>query len=210
MKFSKWLENRETLRTNNKKILLVLRGPSGSGKSTKAKVLLAKYGGNPDRHIISTDNQWIPETLAKRRNGEFVSDEEETKEYIRNFDKDKLTAAHANTLVKFKEAVDQGITPLIADNTFCSISEIRPYADYAEQRGYEVKMEYPNSPWWKELAPALGNKKANQDQIIKSANELQKRQKHGVPFESILSMLDRWDHNPTMADILGREPTKSR
>lgn len=209
MKFANWLESEENkLILGPKKILILMRGLPGSGKSTITNKLLNQYGGSPDGHIFSTDNFWIPETRAKRRNGLHVNDAEEDREYALNFDLNKLRSAHLSNIKEFKFAVDRGVSPIIVDNVNSTVDKMRPYADYAEKAGYEILVKYPSSDWWKQNYRYLSDKKTYAPQLDLFAQELAKRNKHGVPIEKIKEFIAQWDHNPTLEEILGRKPTK--
>lgn len=199
--FRMWLEN-----VANKKILILMRGFPGSGKSYRANLLLQKYGGNPEGHILSTDNFWISNTLERRRKGEYVSAEEEQKEYETNFNVEKLRSAHHQTHSQFKIKVDQGITPLIIDNTNIRKEYMRPFIEYAEKEGYEIRIEYPDSPWWKDVAKHLSLKPAerNQKELDSALKVLYDRQRHAMTMDVYHKMAADWDEKPSIDDIMGR------
>ena len=72
------------------------------------------------------------------------------------------------------------------DNTNVSRWELRALGhivEYAENQGYEVRIEEANTPW------------------AFDAEELTKRNTHGVPRETIDKFLRRWYPNPTIDDI---------
>lgn len=192
----------------NKKILIIMRGLPGSGKSYRAMALLNKHGGNPEDHIISTDNAFIPETLRRRRAGFYVSEEDELAEYKKNFSPDKLHSAHLRTHQEFKRKVDQGVTPLIIDNTNIQKEHMRPYIDYAEKNEYEIKIEYPDSPWWQDVAKHLELKPSERKgpELDAAIKVLHGRQKHGLTLDRFATHVANWDHVRTIDDIMGREP----
>lgn len=188
-----------------------MRGIPGSGKSHRANELLVQYGGNPDGHIFSTDNYFIPVTREMRRSGEYVSPDDELAEYRSNWSFDKLHAAHMNNIRQFKDAVDQRVTPVIVDNTNIKARDIKVYASYARDAGYEIKIEEPTSPWWKEYSPYLEARKSKVKKIVDEADKkidefarlLFGKNKHGVPLDTIRAMLDKWQSNLTVERILG-------
>lgn len=190
---------------DNKKVLIIMRGIPGSGKSTRANQLLQELGANPDGHIFSTDNFWIPKTRESRRQGQSVNDIEEIAEYKANFDTNKLALAHRRNLDEFKRAVDNGVTPLILDNTNVKAFESRAYAEYAEKAEYTIKVEEPTSDWWKEYSPLLKDKKANEKELDKFAHILFEKNKHGVPLQVIKNMIQKWQPNLTPNDILDKK-----
>jgi len=137
-----------------------MRGISGSGKSTLAQEL--GVGGV----VFGTDDFW----------GE---------DY--NFDRSKLGEAHQWNQDRAIKAMEQGISPIVIDNTNTQLWEMRPYVEAAVKHGYKVEFHEPNTPW-----------KFN-------AEELAKRNSHGVPLDIIEQMLRNWEHNPTLESVLRAE-----
>jgi predicted kinase len=207
MNFRKWLESqRGPLRVRNNKILILMRGLPGSGKSFTSKQLLYRYGGGEENgHIFSIDHEFMPNTIRKREAGINVSDEEEDAEYKKNFSTSRLPVMVRKVIERFKKSVDQGITPLIVDNTNIKTEHMRSFADYAEKAGYEVKIQYPESEHWKQHKDALRTK--DSDAMKAFASTLRKMGRHDVPEERLIQMMKSWDYAPTMIDILGRDPT---
>lgn len=191
-----------------KKIMIFMRGLPGSGKSTATKAALSKYGGTGG-HVFSVDHEFAPEARKRRLAGENVSDEDYDAEYQGNFDLERRPVHIRGQLEKVKKAVDQGISPIIVDNTNIKTEFMRAAADYGEKNGYEIKMKYPTSPWWQAYSPYLRTKE-NKEKLGEFATELHSRQKHRVPLDVIQKMISDWDDRPTLADILGREPTPKK
>ena len=146
-------------KAENDKILLICRGLPGSGKSFVAKQ--AGKGGV----IFSTDDFWY-------KNGEYVYDEKFAGE------------AHKWNQKRTKEAMENGISPIVVDNTNVSLYEIRPYVEMAIKHGYKVEYLEPNTPW-----------KFDVDELVK-------RNTHGLTQEGIQKMLERWDSDFTTEDVL--------
>lgn len=144
--FAQWLEN------TGQKQLIIVRGISGSGKSTLAKQLAGTTG-----KIFSTDDQ-------------FMSPEGEYK-----FDPSLLGKHHQTNQNLAKEAMQQGISPIVIDNTNTTMKEMQPYVLLAKEFGYKVQFQEPTTPWKFD------------------AEELAKRNKHGVPLHVIQRMLQRWE-----------------
>ena len=96
--WQKFLEN------INPKICIIMRGLPGSGKSSVIHKLLNQYGITYEGHVFSTDNQWIPETIARRKAGENIGDDFEHAEYQKNYDSAKSGGAHLKNLNLFKKA----------------------------------------------------------------------------------------------------------
>ena len=211
--FPDWLRIREAQEApkaiiNVPRILIIMRGIPGAGKSHTAQQMLSKHGGNAEGHIFSTDDQFIPETRKMRRSGNYVSPGDEKSEYKANYLRSmSLRAAHAGNLKEFKAAVDQGTTPLILDNTNTKAWEAKAYAEYADKAGYDIQIQEPTSEWWKAYRKYLTNKKDHADELDEFARILHSRQQHGASLERIKQLIDDWQHNLKVEDILGRDPT---
>jgi hypothetical protein len=209
--FSEWVTIREAdeakFKLNVPKVLIIMRGIPGSGKSYTANQMLIKHGGNAEGHIFATDNQYIPETRWRRGRGETVSPEEELEEYRKNYKLITSMAAHTRNRNEFKTAVDQGVTPLILDNTNVKKEQAKSYAEYADKAGYEIKIQEPTSDWWKGHRDLLKDKELNADKLEKFANLLHSKQSHGVPIDVIKDMIGDWHHNLKVSDILERDPS---
>lgn len=134
------------------KKLILMRGLPGSGKSTKAKEL--SEGGV----VYSTDDFFM------------VGDQYK-------FDPNKLGKYHNDNLARTEAAMQQGITPVVVDNTNVAAYEMKRYVLLADKYGYKVEFARPETDWaW-------------------DAEELAKRNTHGVPQEKIEQMLGRFDEN---------------
>ena len=139
------------------KVFYILRGISGSGKSTLAHQI--GEGGL----VLSTDEFWGPNY---------------------EFDLRRLREAHEWNKQRAFEAMRQGVTPLVLDNTNCSAYEARPYVEEALRCGYSIDVKEPSTPWKFDL------------------DELVKRNTHGVGPEAIQDMLNRWDTDFSTEAIL--------
>src|SRR5437762_22337 len=109
---------------STQKTLYIMRGISGSGKSTLAKQIQKREGGV----IYSTDEFHYV-------NGEY------------KFDPNKKDLYHALNLKRAKEAIQQGISPIIIDNTNVKFEYAKPYAQEAFKFSYGVKVVEPNTSW---------------------------------------------------------------
>lgn len=174
------------------KLCFVMKAMPGAGKSFSVRELMNKYNFPEEGHVFSTDNFWIPKTLELRKKGIEVPPEDEKKEYRANWTPNLLGKAHQNNLNMFKNAVDNGISPVVVDNCNVKFRDYKDYVDYALKNGYKVEIVEPSSPWWKEYSPYLVDK-TNEKQLDKFANELFKRNQHGVPLETIKNMIKKWE-----------------
>ena len=150
-----------------KKVMYVMRGIQGSGKSTLASEL--GQGGI----VLSTDDYFYDDQ------GNY------------NFDPKKLSIAHKWNQDRTEEAMQQGISPVVVDNTNTMLWEIRRSVELAQQYGYEVKFAKPN--WHPDLYDEEG--KWNFD-FLKGRNT------HGVPDQVLQRTIDNFEYNPTIEKIL--------
>lgn len=100
------------------------------------------------------------------------------------FNPSKLSAAHQWNQKRAIEAMDAGVTPVVIDNTNVQAWEAKGYVQAAVERGYRIEVREPETPWKFD------------------AEELAKRNQHGVPIEAIKRMLNRWEPDITVDDIL--------
>nr|XP_042698746.1 NEDD4-binding protein 2-like 2 isoform X5 [Chrysemys picta bellii] len=146
----------------SQKLLLILRGLPGSGKTTLSHILL---GQNRDGVVFSTDDYF------RQQDG-----------YTYNVA--QLGDAHDWNQKRAKQAMDQGRSPIIIDNTNTQAWEMKPYVETALGKGYRVEFHEPDT-WWK-FDP----------------EELEKRNKHGVPREKIAQMLERYEYQMSISVVM--------
>ncbi|KAG9348470.1 hypothetical protein JZ751_002205 [Albula glossodonta] len=142
-------------------ILILMRGVPGSGKSTLARKLLAS---GPNGLILSTDD-YFSEDNGYSYNPSLIGD------------------AHEWNQNRAREAMDDGCSPVIIDNTNLQAWEMKPYVEMALERGYSINFREPDTSW--KLDPF----------------ELEKRNNHGVPSRKISQMLERFEL-PMSVDIV--------
>ena len=124
-------------------------------------------------------------------------------EYTGNWDGEKLRKAHGDTLTRLKKAIDQGLTPVILDNTNVTIGQPKTAAAYAIKAGYEIKIQEPTSPHWQQHRDLFANKQygKNKAKLDDFAHLLANKNQHGVPYDTIKTMMDKWQHNITPKDV---------
>ncbi|XP_045929724.1 NEDD4-binding protein 2-like 2 isoform X2 [Micropterus dolomieu] len=149
-------------------VLILMRGLPGSGKSTRARELLSI---GPSGLILSTDDYFV------HRDGY-------------HYELGLLGAAHEWNQSRAKDAMRDGRSPIIIDNTNTQAWEMKPYVQMALERGYKVDFCEPDTSW--KFDPY----------------ELEKKNKHGVPQEKIAQMMDRFSF-PISVDIVmnSQEPS---
>ncbi|XP_058700300.1 NEDD4-binding protein 2-like 2 isoform X4 [Poecile atricapillus] len=149
-------------RFSSQKLLLVLRGLPGSGKTTLSRVLL---GQSRDGIVLSTDDYF-------------------RQQYGYSYNAAQLGDAHEWNRKRAKQAMEQGKSPVIIDNTNTQAWEMKPYVEVALEKGYRVEFHEPDT-WWK-FDP----------------EELEKRNKHGVTREKIAQMLERYEYQISIPIVM--------
>ncbi|KAG8524728.1 NEDD4-binding protein 2-like 2 [Galemys pyrenaicus] len=150
------------------KLLILLRGLPGSGKTTLSRILL---GQSPDGIVFSTDDYFHHQDGYK-------------------YNVDQLGDAHDWNQNRAKQAINQGRSPIIIDNTNTQAWEMKPYVEMAIGKGYRVEFHEPET-WWK-FDP----------------EELEKRNKHGVSRKKIAQMLERYEYQMSISIVMNSvEPT---
>ena len=146
---------------------IIMRGLPGSGKSTLAKQLAGETGKQ-----FASDDYFMDEQ------GNY------------NFDIDKLPQAHQWNYDRIEDAIKEGISPVIVDNTNVTMEDLtylKPYIKLAMSKGYSIRIEEPNTPWFKNM----------------DIDELTRKNSHGVPREVIEDKVNNWVPDVNVNDILG-------
>lgn len=156
------------------KEIVIFRGCPSSGKSFLANELAGEAGS-----VLSADDYHTDPKTGKY-----------------NWKPQNVKAAHQWNHQRVKDAIEQGISPVIIDNTnttMWELKQLKPLVTKAQALGYDVRIEEPNPDWY------------HWDTAF-DADALFERNKgtHNVPLKSIQKMIDRWDKNVTVEDILGK------
>ncbi|XP_045700748.1 NEDD4-binding protein 2-like 2 isoform X2 [Phyllostomus hastatus] len=144
------------------KLLILLRGLPGSGKTTLSRILL---GQSRDGIVFSTDDYFHHQDGYR-------------------YNVNQLGDAHDWNQNRAKQAINQGRSPVIIDNTNTQAWEMKPYVEMAIGKGYRVEFHEPNT-WWK-FDP----------------EELEKRNKHGVSRKKIAQMLDHYEYQMSISIVM--------
>ena len=106
----------------------VMRGIQGSGKSTYAKLLrqCAHEAGQLPM-IISADDYFVGPDGYK-------------------FDINNLGEAHKWCMRNFLQYLQDGMSPVIVDNTNINLEDISPYVAVGQALGYDVEIIQVNTP----------------------------------------------------------------
>lgn len=103
------------------------------------------------------------------------------------FDPSLLGQAHRWNQERSEQSMKAGLSPIVIDNTHTQKWEAKPYVSAARRYGYGVEIMEPET-WWR-----------------RNPQELARRNTHGVSLEVIQRMLDRWEHDYTVENILVSE-----
>ncbi|KAM9192734.1 NEDD4-binding protein 2-like 2 isoform 1-T1 [Dugong dugon] len=144
------------------KLLILLRGLPGSGKTTLSRILL---GQSRDGIVLSTDDYFRYQDGYK-------------------YNVNQLGDAHDWNQNRAKQAIAQGRSPVIIDNTNTQAWEMKPYVKMAVGKGYRVEFHEPET-WWR-FDP----------------EELEKRNKHGVSRKKIAQMLERYEYQMSISIVM--------
>ena len=99
----------------------------------------------------------------------------------------KLGEAHKWNQRRSLEALKAGVPIVIIDNTNTTIKELRSYSEHiklAAQLGYTVRIEEPETAWRFDL------------------EELLKKGTHNVPRKTVQAMIDRYEKDVLLEDII--------
>lgn len=146
---------------NNVKVI-ILQAPSGAGKSTYAKQLLAKtMDAGSTRVFTVSADDFFAEKALATGST-----------YAQVFEPRLLSEAHGQCMRRFIGAVQLPDTLVIVDNTNTSVAEVAPYVAVAQAYGAQVEIHRVNAGRY-------------------SAEELAKRNTHGVPQGAIEGQIAR-------------------
>ncbi|XP_038647306.1 NEDD4-binding protein 2 isoform X2 [Scyliorhinus canicula] len=153
------------------KVLILMRGLPGSGKSTLASMLVQQ---EPNGMIFSTDEYFC-------RNGHY------------QFDPSLIGEAHQWNQARAKEAMEEGYSPVIIDNTNTQAWEMKPY----------IVMQNPNHAQLKALKNSYKVVFREPDTRWKfKPGELERRNIHGVSKEKIKIILEHYERHVTISSIM--------
>lgn len=167
------------------KTLIVMRGLPWTGKSYRAKEL---QGGGV---IFSTD-EYFYKILKPDKPDEY------------SFNPRFLFDAHRWNRVRAQKAIEEGISPIIIDNTNTTLEEFLVYAEYAYYQDYQIRIEEPTTQRWMDIRELLEDKRRNKSALKDWAKKLEEGSKetHCVPFFAIERMMWRWQNDLTPDSVV--------
>lgn len=167
------------------KIVYLMRGLPACGKSFTARRL-----ASPKGVVLETDAFFCTQVGSEPPRFEWSEA--------------LLPAARAWNLDRFRQALAQGISPIVVDRGNGLNRETQDYARLAVEHGYRVELREPESPWWQEIRLLLRDKQANQALLDEWAQRLADRSRttHRVPAARIRRWMDHWRPDITVSEIL--------
>ena len=100
------------------------------------------------------------------------------------FNPSQIGRAHQWNQERAKNAMQSGITPIVIDNTNVQAWQMKFYVEEARKNGYKIEIKEPETSWKFD------------------AEELAKRNQHGVPKSTIERMIGQWEKDISVDDII--------
>jgi hypothetical protein len=167
------------------KVVYLMRGLPACGKSYTARTLAGDHGVR-----LETDEYFYTQ----------VGDDPTRYD----FRDELLPAARQWVFARFRQAIAEGVSPIVVDRGNGLNRETQQFARYAVQHGYRVELKEPESEWWQQIRMLLKSKhetKASLDQWAQRLAEVS-RATHRVPAITIRHWMDSWRHDLTVEEIL--------
>lgn len=101
------------------------------------------------------------------------------------FDVENLEIYHYLNLIASIRSMKKGISPVIIDNTNIVAAHCELYVKAGKMYGYEIIIIEPSAPWAFDV------------------EELEKRNTHGAPRETIIGMLEQYEEPEVFKKKLG-------
>lgn len=167
------------------RIVYLMRGLPSCGKSHRARRLAGEQGV-----VCETDAYFV------RRQ----PDGTESYEYSQA----RLAEARQWNFANFARAIAEERSPIVVDRGNGRNRETREYVMYARERGYQVELCEPDSPWWGEIRELLRDPRGNAAALQAWAGRLSEmsRATHRVPVATILDWMSAWRADLTVDQIV--------
>lgn len=171
---------------DQRNVVYLMRGLPGCGKSHRARRL-----AGADGIVLETDEYFYTQ----------VGTDPASYDYSKHL----LPEARRWNLVRLKNALVAGVSPIVVDRGNGLNAESREFAALAVEHGYHVELAEPDSPWWQELRVLLKYKEFVADKLFDVwAHKLAQstREGHRVPASDIRHWMKHWRHDLTVEQIL--------
>lgn len=133
------------------------------------------------KSILERTIGYNPETVRKHI---LSTDDFFVRNGVYDYQPQKISEAHGWNHQRAFNVMSKGCSPVIIDNTNTQMWEMKPYASMATDFGYILEILEPDTHW------------------CYNERELEKRNTHGVPKNTIQNMLDRYEKNVTPLKLL--------
>ncbi len=104
------------------------------------------------------------------------------------YDEERIAEAHMWNQDRSQSAMEKGLSPIVIDNTNTKAWEMKPYVEMAIRYGYQIEMMEPDTSWQFDVLA------------------LTQKNTHDVPREVIQDMVDGYEHDVTVDDVLRSKP----
>jgi len=167
------------------RLVYLMRGLPSCGKSRRARELAGAMGV-----VCETD--------------EFFHTQVGDSAQAYSYDADRQQEARDWNYRRFTAAVDANVSPVVVDRGNGLNRETQRYAMYAVNRGYNVVIAEPDSPWWQEIRVLLKYKEHTMPVLEQWADELAtwNRSTHRTPSKTIHRWMQNWRWDVTVKSIL--------
>jgi len=157
--------------------------------SKNTLIILRGISGSGKSTLARSLSQNEPDAVHFSSDDFFI--DHSTGNYV--FSPQRLGRAHEWNQQRAERAMKTGSKLIIVDNTHTQKWEAKPYVEYAQKYEYEVIFREPETSW-----------KFN-------ASVLAQKNVHGVPQDKIQQMIDRWENDFTVENVLNaKDPAHVR
>jgi len=173
------------------RIVYLMRGLPACGKSFTARELAGDAGV-----VLETDQYFFTEVGEDPARFDYSND--------------LLPEARRWNFDRFRQAIEEGVSPIVVDRGNGLNPETQQYARYAVDHGYQVELREPDSEWWQEIRVLLKYKRVTKEILYQWADRLAdlSRSTHRVPVATIRHWMDKWRYDLTVQDILEYQPSQ--
>ncbi|TPX49297.1 hypothetical protein SeLEV6574_g01550 [Synchytrium endobioticum] len=150
---------------------------------SKSLIILRGAPGSGKSHLANSILAHFPYTIILSSDDYFY-----TSAGYYNFNPKELGQAHEWNQQRCRDHLSPSPSPslIVIDNTHMQLWEAKPYVQDAMIYGFHVLALEPNTEWWKS----------------RNVQEMTSKNVHGVPYESIKRMIDRYEEDWTVENVL--------
>lgn len=113
-------------------------------------------------------------------------------EYQGTWDGAAVHYVYKRNLEAILETMEYGVTPIILDSVNSRLEDCAEIIKYGHNLGYEIDVQEPDHPIWKTHRNMFGDRYKYGEALEAFARTLAENNIHGVPYENIVRMMNRW------------------